>query len=66
MQAMCERAKTSMSGQSQVVPVLKTACISVLVAEHAQLGQLDFHGCTLLLLSVKDVSVTILLEPQDS
>ena len=55
MQAMCERAKTSMSGQSQVV---KTACISVLVAEHAQLGQLDFHGCTLLLLSVKDVSVT--------
>lgn len=46
-----------MSGLLEVVPVHKeTACISMLVADYAQLGQVNFDGCTLLLLCVKDVS----------
>lgn len=56
MQALCERAKATMSGQPQVVPVLKTAHISMLVANYTQLGHIDFEGCTLLLLNMKDVS----------
>jgi len=36
--------------------MMETACISMLVADYTQLGQVDFEGCTFLLLSVKDVS----------
>ena len=45
-----------MSGHPQVVPVMEIACISMLVADYTQLGQVDFEGCSLILLSVKDVS----------
>lgn len=63
MQALCERAKAAMSGDPPVGPVMETGCISMLVANGTQLGQVDFEGCALLLLSMKDVSVLAFTNP---
>ena len=49
-----------MSGHPEVAHVMEIQSISVLVADYTQLGQVDFEGCTLLLLSVKDVSTYFL------
>ena len=35
---------------------MKTSCISMMMADYTQLGQIDYEGCALLLLSVKEVS----------
>ena len=60
MQTMCERAKLAKgksSRHSQIDPLVKNGCISVLAANPGKLALLDFNGCELLLLNVKDVSL---------
>ena len=54
-----------MPRNSQVVPMMEKACVSILVANSAQLGQVDLEGCTLLLLSVKDVSEMVCPPPKN-
>lgn len=62
MQTMCERAKVAKDRSSvhpHIVPVMKNGCISVLAASPGKLALVNFDGCELLLLNMKDVSIDI-------
>ncbi len=55
---MCERAKLAKENSSRRYeddPLVRNGCISVLVVNSEELPFLNYNGCELLLLNVKDV-----------